>query len=367
MKSNFMEIDKKPIEEIIFLVLSNQATDAEIIKFQAWLESSLQNKQTFEKIKLLWENPESILAYGKIDELTAWHNAKKRINQKVTDTRKNRFIQIIKIAAVIVLAFIIGSLSPYFFGFDPASWGKNQTNTVTEDYSVVKAPLGSKSQIKLPDGSSVWLNSGSEVRYKSTFRQGERDIYLTGEAYFDVKKIKLSHFVVHTQDIEVKVRGTRFNVKSYPEEGLIETTLEEGLVNINKVGSNQILELKPNQKAIFVKKEGKIMVSDYLPDNLEDLKPANRKEQFVVAENIDTELSTSWKNERLVFKRERFDILMIKLERWHDVNITIENDKLKEERVTGIFEIESIEQALEALKISVPFTYEINKNNIIIK
>ena len=150
--------------------------------------------------------------------------------------------------------------------------------------------------------------------------------------------------MVHTGDLDVRVLGTSFNVKSYPGEDFTETTLVEGSVKLSNRDSKETVVLKPRERAVLVKD----------------------KKLFYVKENIETELYTSWKNGKLVFKREKFEDLAVKMERWYNIRITISNKRLSNERVTGIFEKESVEQALRALQISVPFQYEIRKNNILI-
>jgi ferric-dicitrate binding protein FerR (iron transport regulator) len=330
-------------DELILKVLNNEASVPENAIFQEWANRSVQNKKMFLQLERLWLESNGIGDYYSINQGHAWKEVHRRIMPK---TNQRLLKPMIKVAAVVAIAYLLGALSMYLLQPKP------QQGLVVSKEIYVKAPLGSKTEVELSDGTKVWLNSGSEVHYPAIFDQNQRDIYLVGEAYFDVEKNEAAPFFVHTNDIDIRVLGTRFNVKSYPEEGLVETTLEEGLININKKGSDQVLQLKPREKATFVK-------------NLEK-QPAKGAERFVITENVDTELYTSWKNEKLVFKREKFADLAIKLERWYNVQISIGNKKLANEMVTGIFENESIEQALQALRISVPFKYEIKKNQITI-
>lgn len=328
-------------DELIFKVLNNETSESENMIFQDWINYSPQNQKIFLQMERLWKNSKGVGDYYKINQEYAWDIIYKKITKK---PGQGILQSVLKIAAVVAIAYLLGGFTMYLIQPKPQQ-GISESKEIC-----VKAPLGSKTEIELSDGTKIWLNSGSEVHYPPIFDRNKRDIYLTGEAFFNVQKDKEVPFFVHTDDVDIKVLGTSFNVKSYPEEDLVETTLVEGLININKKGSSRVLQLKPNEKATFIK----------------DINNRERAEQFVVTENIDTELYSSWRSGKLVFKREKFGDLTLKMERWYNVHITVENDKLFEERVTGVFENESIEQALEALKISVPFSYKISKNNITI-
>jgi ferric-dicitrate binding protein FerR (iron transport regulator) len=325
-------------DELIFKVLNKEASEAEIAIFREWINQTSQNKKIFLQLERLWQKSEGIADYYQINQKQAWNTISEKIKPK-----QRIWQPVLKVAAVVAIAYLLGVLTMYLIHPRP-----QQNGTMIKEISV-KVPLGSKTEVELSDGTKVWLNSGSELHYPSTFDRDRRDIFLAGEAYFDVEKDKGAPFYVHTNEIDIRVLGTRFNVKSYPEESLVETILEEGSVHMNKKGSGQGILLNPGEKA-----------------TLEKL-PGEREAQFVVTKNIDAEVYTSWKNGKLVFKRERFKDLAVKLERWYNVRILIGNKNLAEERVTGVFENISVEQALDALKISVPFTYEINKNDITIK
>jgi len=323
-------------DELIFKVLNNEASETEKKDFQDWINESSKNRKTFEHLKNMWNDSKSLDTYYQIDEAQAWNS----IQKKVGPTLGRRiFINLTKIAAIAALIFLIGTSILFFIQKE-----KYQTFALNKDICV-KTPLGSKTEIVLPDGTKIWLNSGSEIHYPAAFKKDKRDIRLVGEAYFMVEKDKKRPFYVHTNDIDIKVLGTSFNIKSYPEESTVETVLEEGMINICKKGSNKSYLLLPNEEAIFTKSNS----------------------TFEIKNNIDSQLFTSWKKGKIVFKREALGSLAKKLERWHNVHITIENKKLIHVKVTGTFESESIEQTMRALKITVPLNYSINKNEIIIK
>lgn len=334
--------NKKNIpDELIFKVLNNEASETEHETFRKWVNHSPQNQKIFLQLEQVWKGSDRIKNYYQIKEEQAWNVIYKKLKQ---NSRQRLLQPIIKVAAVLAIAYLLGALTIYFF--QP---GPEQPASLNKEI-FVKVPLGSKTEVHLPDGTKVWLNSGSEIHYSPVFDHNRRGICLSGEAYFDVEKNNEVPFFVYTNEIRIRVLGTRFNVKCYPEDDLTETALVEGLITISKKGSEEVLRLKPYEKASLVKDVS-----------------GETDGRFVITKNIDPELYTSWKNEKLVFKRETFGDLAIKLERWYNVHISVENKDLTEEKVTGTFENESIEQVLKALKISLPFSYEINKNYITIR
>jgi ferric-dicitrate binding protein FerR (iron transport regulator) len=233
----------------------------------------------------------------------------------------------------------------------------------------VSVSYGSKSRIVLPDGSVVNLNSGSILRYPADFNANERGVFIEGEAFFDVKRNNSIPFYVKTRDITIRVLGTRFNVKSYSDDNVIETTLVSGTIEIyanQEVSTNQsrILVLKPNQQAIFRKQTGQLAVSG-TGEKMESrkIKPAR---SLLVQKKTDLSPIISWKDNRLIFRDESFSDLSRRLERWYDVEIDIKDDELARAKFSGIFVRETIEQALNALKLATPFDYCMNKNKIVI-
>ena len=286
-------------------------------------------------------------------------------SEKVTNTM---YLTWMKYAAIVVLAFAAGRSISWLTATD------QPVMMVSEPFmNEISVEYGSKSQILLPDGTKVKLNSGSTLTYPSQFDGGMRKVQLEGEAFFNVAKETDRPFFVNTGSIAIKVLGTAFNVKSYTEENIIETTLESGAIEIynepaepgTAMNRAPIAVLKPKDKATYVKDISAISVNSELkiPENL----PAMEKKAGILVENqIETALFTAWKDNVLRFKGEKFEHIAIKLERWYDVKIDIRHKTLKEEFFTGQFDSETIEQALEALRLTIPFKYSITKNEIVI-
>lgn len=244
-------------------------------------------------------------------------------------------------------------------------------------YNEISTKTGEKAQITLSDGSRIWLNASSKLRYPANPDPDQIHVYLQGEAYFDVKHENDRVFQVHAADIHIQVLGTAFNVKSYPEERIVETTLVRGKVRIEGESNQQdnYVVLLPNQKASYLGRNSKLIVTESTsknvqnrPDDMPRIKAIASKNNatLVLSNNINTQIETSWKDGQLQFVDEQFSSLAVKMERWFGVKISIENPKLMAVRYTGTFEKETIEQALKALSTSLPFKYTIWKDSVTI-
>ena len=248
---------------------------------------------------------------------------------------------------------------------------------VQVDKSEVSTRYGSRTKLKLPDGTQVWLNAGSKLSYDKTYGNGTREVALSGEAYFDVVKNHSLPFVIHTTSIDIKVLGTAFNVKSFPGEKNTETSLIRGSIEVtfrNRPAAKIIL--KPNEKLITANED---TVSEIASVNQPagKIKPAlvnevAKQDPIVLVSHLtyephdSTVIETSWMDNKLIFRSETFEDLAVKMERWYGVNIRFADAGIKPKKVTGIFENETIQQALKALQLITPFAYKINKNEIII-
>jgi len=232
----------------------------------------------------------------------------------------------------------------------------------------VEVPLGSKSRVFLPDGSVVTLNSGSILKYSSSdFDSIHRSVFLIGEGFFNVTKDTERPFYVNTSGIKLKVLGTTFNVKAYPEERSEEATLISGLVQIyassdlNEKGKPIVL--KPNQSALFVKSENALHTKD-LNDQF-NTEPVKLKSVSIPGES-KAEQKFAWKENRLVFDNQKFSDLIVQIERWYDVKITVDYQELNTARFSGEFEKETLEQVMNALSTATPFSYTIKQNIVTI-
>lgn len=237
-------------------------------------------------------------------------------------------------------------------------------------YSELNVPSGSRISISLSDGTKVWLNSESKLTYPELFLTENREVFLEGEAYFEVAKSSDQKFIVKTTNLDIEVLGTRFNVKSHPEEDLIETTLLEGSIKITEKNGSRLKNeyyLSPNQLATYNKKQHKTTISSlFVEESDKNDKPTALSEK--VERPKKAEEIISWRNEELVFYQEPLAEISVKLERWYGKKIIIMDDTLKKETYTGKFRNnETIFQVLEAFSSVTPIEITVVNNDIYLR
>lgn len=216
----------------------------------------------------------------------------------------------------------------------------------TIEYLEISIPKGKIFQLDLSDGTKVWLNAGSTLKFPKQFIASEsnRNVYLDGEAFFDVTTNKVQPFMVNTGDVSIEVLGTQFNVSSYPEDITIKTTLVEGSVALKELGSiTELATLVPNDQVIYTKQNMKL----------------DQKQ-------VDTKLYTSWMYRKMIIDNESFASVIKRLERTYDIEIISKHEKLNQTRFTGEFDTENVRQILAVFSETVNFKYTINNKQIVI-
>jgi transmembrane sensor len=219
----------------------------------------------------------------------------------------------------------------------------NQTRPLEKTMTESIAPKGQKSQLVLADGTKVYLNSGTILRYDNRFGKRNREIELAGEAYFEVARNKKIPFVIYTSDVEIRVLGTKFNVMAYPDDPRIETTVTEGTVNVIERMGDKSLIIKANQKASYTKTKKTLLCSTVNPQTF-----------------------TSWKENILYFDNENFENMISKLERWYDVSIHLEGKDSIDDRFTLTIKNESLKEVLDLISLTTPLHYKIQDNQVTI-
>ncbi len=366
---------------LIYKYLSGELDEQQTRKLFEWVSASETNRKFFAKIKNSWTSIG--LNHSNIDVdlgrefelLTIRLNQEKKSGNSVVKIRnlKNSKITPIyflyRIAAILLILYSIGGTSYYFI--------RNHKT----DYNIISTKRGEKSSLVLSDGTKIWLNSETTLKYPADINKKTVNIYLDGEAYFNVAKNHGRKLIVNASNINIEVVGTSFNVKSYSNEETVETTLEKGTVFITADDKQNMqsgsLILKPNQQATFIKKTRKILISDLTSSVVDKVPPLNKplivgmqnqntNSLQMLSDKENTKLYTAWKDGELIFKSERFEDLAHRMERWYDMQIEIKSQELKDSKYTGRFEKETIEQSLNALSLSMPFIYNIDHNKITI-
>lgn len=209
-------------------------------------------------------------------------------------------------------------------------------------YNTIAVPRGSDYSLTLSDGTKVWLNADTKLRYPVKFAEGKRDVYLSGEALFEVAHNEKAPFTVQAHDSKVKVLGTKFNVSAYDDQSFIATTLVEGSVEINNLGTKELL--KPGYQSIIIRGENKITVSE-----------------------VDTYMYTSWVDGIYEFENVELEYIITQLGRAYDVEFFFMEEQYKHIRFTGAFEKEnSFEYALDMIERVAQVNFAIKGKYIIV-
>lgn len=359
------------ILEIIVKVLSGTASPEEKQRLVMWLGEDKGNIDFFKQSESVWNALEILKPGNEYDADKAFEKFKEKINEKLNETRRSGIYRtidkIIRIAAILVIVTGISYL--ILNNQDKSDW----KSVAFSDLSTceVTAPRGSKSQLLLTDGTKVWLNSDSRISCSNELNGEAREVYLEGEGYFEVARVPGSPFIVNTSDLRIRALGTSFNVKSYPEEEIIEATLVEGKIEVeSKLSRERVrsVSLEPNQKAVFYKSTESIQKENAVKEDAKTGIPSTKiiSKQFVLNEKVDASLAISWKNNVLYFEDEMFQDLAVKLERRFDVNIHFLDQNIRELHFSGKFKDIIFEQVLAALQFASPFYYRIKDKDIYI-
>lgn len=222
---------------------------------------------------------------------------------------------------------------------------------------------GSKSKIELPDGTQVWLNGNSQLAYgDGNFGASDRNVSLTGEAFFDVAHNERHPFIIHTGSITITVKGTAFNVKAYPDTKTIETSLVRGIIEITtRQDPDRKIVLKPNEKIIIpvdtaaseVRKENTDGGSVYTITSL------HKGKSLVLPETV-------WIQNKLEFDDEPLEELAPKMEEWFNIKIYFQDEEIKTKKFSGVIEKETLKETLQAMQLSYHFGYTIKGNELYI-
>ena len=364
--------------ELIGKVLFAEASESESKQFQRLVLDDQELLTFFVSLQQHLSNMPKLETFSRIDVEADWKEVYARISDPAVSIRHsskaNGFIAV-KLRSLLpyaAAAAIILLISGIFF------W--QTTPPVEEDtayFTSIEAPLGSQTEVTLPDGSRVMLNSGSSVTYSSRFFHDNRNVSLVGEAYFKVAKQEVP-FIVSVYDIQLRVTGTEFNLKAYADDELIEATLVNGSVIIEDASRErqrfQDFELKPNQKATFHRSRGSVSLYEEDEDHEETIQasvPAlvqsAQLARIEVRQKRTVEPETSWIDGILIVDAEPLAELVKKLERRYNVTFVFEDEKLKGFRYSGTLKDHTLEQVLRAMKMTSPIDYRLEDKTVTIQ
>ena len=248
-------------------------------------------------------------------------------NKDYEKHQKNFIYPLLRIAAVLVIGLILGvSITTLINKKEPVY------------YSAI-SPCGSVSKTILPDSTIIYLNAGSEIKYTIESKDGNREVFLNGEAWFDVQKNIKNPFIVHTPFYDVNVTGTQFNIKAYETDTEIATTLEEGQIILSSSGNYKLGEkvvLSPGDQAVL-----------------------NKESKELTIKKVNPVWYSSWKDNKLIFVNMELKELIVLLERKYGVEIDVIDDSILDYHYDGTIKNESILEILEIIKETLPINFKI--------
>jgi transmembrane sensor len=363
-KKNSGEASKEEMAELQELLYKNKT-----LPFDNELLTAFWQTRGLKKINALavdssWQSIEQkLLNYNDSTPARAGENA-------VPGKRYKKRSWLFAAAAIFVIVISI----PLLLFLNNAATNNLGIANLQETTNQIVANRGYKTGVTLPDGTRMWLNAGSVVNYHKNFTV-KREVYLNGEAYFDVTYNPGKPFVIHIGSVNVKVLGTTFNLKSYPEDDKVEAALLKGSIEVTTTDDpERKILLRPNEKITILKR--KIAKNTFVgiaaipaidtAANKEELYSISR---IMINKKDSTAEDIAWMEDRLVFKGESFGQLALKMQRWYNVTINFADEYCKNMKFTGVFDKQTIDQALKALQFSCDdnFSFTINKNQITIQ
>ncbi len=308
------------VDLLIARFLGNTATSDECRQLESWMAENDENLRYFKESKAFWDSA----LHPNLDVEKSLDAALKQINPKPARRKILPLLQ--RIAAVLFIPLLLGSM---FLLFQTRQHSDSANNWIQ-----TTSAFGAMSQLQLPDGSKVWLNSGSTISYPEKFAAGERIVKLNGEAYFEVSADIKKPFTVQTRHFDVTATGTRFNVMAYKELATNFVTLAEGKVTVSTSRGKSEYPLKPNQNLRFDVLNGHTSM-----------------------EETDAYKFFAWKDGKIIFRNDRLSDIANRLSYQYNAEIEIAGD-IKDLRFRATFENETLSEVLALLKLASPFVYE---------
>lgn len=335
---------KTNINEIIIRVLQDIQTEKEMAVFLQWYNVSLENKVFYFQLKNIYDYCKNELQSDTGRTGESWErllgklDAHLSINETTqTDKPAIKARMFTKYVGVAAIALVLIASGIYIL--------LNSRNSIiwTEVHTVAQS---APKTVILPDGSSVRLNASSLLRYPEKFSSKNREVYLDGEAYFDVVKDEKRTFIVHTDEQQISVLGTQFNVLGYSSDPYTVTTLISGMVRVNTLDENDKFQneivMHPNQQIKFDKADQKITLTE-----------------------VDAEEAMSWIKGVYSFKDIPLGEIAKRLERIYNITILIPDEKYRNEKYTGkFFARQDIEEVIQILNFKNQFDYRTSNDTI---
>lgn len=317
-------------EERLAAYLRGELPAAEAAEIEAWYDASPANRRTMGEVYRILCLNDRLRAAEEVDVEGSLRAVKRRMRPRRAPLR--RLVWRSAAAAAVVLL----ALGLWF-----------ETRTLAERLErpvVVYTDLGERSQVELPDGTKVWLNSSSRIEYRTPLFSRERRVTMSGEAYFEVEHDAASPFIVSSGGLDIKVLGTKFNIRNDAARHRVTTVLLEGSVAAALSGSEEYaVRLRPARMLLFDSETRSMQLRDC---------PA-------ASNSID------WIEGHFRFEQTTFEQIVSELERYYNVEVRFMDDSLRGERFSGDFHLEDgIYHIMSVLQLTYKFHYKVNRDNI---
>ncbi|RBL89026.1 FecR family protein [Chitinophaga flava] len=353
-------MNTRRIWELMARKLANEATAAELQELAS----------------LLRENPDLELPAGLVDEL--WQKTTAASHEEQAADAHIRHISRMQAQGISIGTIPATSLTPvrsyrrYLWAAAATTgivlalgtWWWSSSSTIPTVQSEVATKNGSRTSIQLADGTHVWLNAGSKLTYSKDFGKTDRSVTLSGEAFFDVAKQANHPFIIHTANMDIRVLGTRFNIRSYPGDKTTEAALISGSIEAFVKDKAARIILKPSEKIVVLNRTPAARPAGTATTTDSGAITLSHVSYYAAQTTAITE--TSWMENKLVFKDASFAELAQQMERFYGITIQFRNEQQQQLRFTGVFALETVQQALNALQMTASFHYEIQHDTIII-
>ncbi|PAU93025.1 hypothetical protein CK503_13970 [Aliifodinibius salipaludis] len=342
--------------QLIASYLAGECTDREQRKVEQWIDQSQENKRQFQELRRIWQLSGDAVSPQDMewDVNQEWNRLDRQINKekgasgsKNSDQKRywsfrsssihSGTQKFIRVAAVFLVAGLIGLLSYQ-------SWDKPAQKDQEPILRQISTGNGQRANLTLADGTEVMLNADSELELPKEFASDVREVHLDGEAYFSVSKNEEKPFLVHSNQSTVRVLGTSFSIRSYPEDQKVQVVVEEGRVSFGqkKEGEGQKAILNRNELGTF------------------DLSTSTLSTRTVE----DLELYMSWRNGYLKFEESRLNDVAKALERRYDIRVFFEEPTLKTLLLTAYLKSRSLQNVLDVISTSLDIEYELKDNTV---
>lgn len=321
--------DKDQIQLIITAYLSGKATAEERRELEEWVQQSPDNNRYFQEARNIWQVMHPAFIPSEIDVIEAEKNIFSNIARTKRNITRTLLVYWQRVAAILVIPLLIFSAYLYL--------NRDVDLSDTIEYQEVRSPHGTFSEVRLPDGTNVWLNGGSSLRYPLAFRKGERDVFLNGEGYFEVHSDKKNPFVVKTNQITLQATGTAFNIEAYDSDSITAVTMVNGKIDVI-FGNSSPVAMAPGERASF-----------------------NNLTRECLIMQTDPYKWYAWKDGLMIFRDDPLSYVFKRVGLTFNVNIDLKDPSLANAPYRATFEYESLDEILRLLEMSAPLQFKHNK------